>query len=130
MRHNNSHLSKFRNTTHPKFKTTDADGMNGYFQIPLRKRVYAAVISGEATDEVPWDHVSVRIVHVHSKTKSIELTPSWDEMCIIKHLFWDDDEAVMQLHPPQADYVNDHPHVLHLWQPVAETIPLPPRKAV
>jgi hypothetical protein len=33
---------------------------------------------------------------------------------------------VMQLHPARVDYINFHPHCLHLWRPVDATIPLPP----
>jgi hypothetical protein len=129
MRTTNSQLSKYRDTTHPTYKTTDSDGMNGLFRIPLAKRMYASVLSGEGIPEMPWEHVSVRIIRVHGK-KWFERTPTWDEMCLIKSLFWDDDEAVMQLHPAASEYVNIHEHVLHLWKPLVEKIPLPPRKAV
>jgi hypothetical protein len=47
-------------------------------------------------------------------------------MCQIKALFWDEEEAVMQLHPPRSDYVNVHHFCLHLWRPTETTIPLPP----
>lgn len=64
-----------------------------------------------------WDHVSV------SHPSRI---PTWEEMCWIKSLFFEPDEAVMQLHPPQSEYVNNHPRCLHLWRPHNATIPLPP----
>jgi hypothetical protein len=47
-------------------------------------------------------------------------------MCYVKSLFWDDEEAVMQLHPPKSEWVNNHPYALHLWRPIGATIPLPP----
>lgn len=47
-------------------------------------------------------------------------------MCQIKELFFLDGETAMQLHPPEADYVNNHPYCLHLWRPHSETIPRPP----
>ena len=52
--------------------------------------------------------------------------PNWLEMCFAKGLFWEDEEAVMQLHPPKSDYVNCHPYCLHLWKPLETAIPLPP----
>jgi hypothetical protein len=75
-----------------------------------------------AGDGAGWEHVSVSLMH-HS-----QFTPSWEIMCKVKDLFWDPDVAVMQLHPPQSTYVNNHPGCLHLWRPTAPgvTIPLPP----
>lgn len=71
----------------------------------------AFIISGLqviASDGGGWDHVSV------SKPDKI---PTWEEMCLIKRLFFGDDEVVMQLHPAKKDYVNVHPRCLHLWRP-------------
>ena len=70
-----------------------------------------------------WDHVSARAVDRHGGSR----TPTWDEMCFIKDLFWNPDECVMQLHPPKANYKNVHPNVLHLWRPQTLVIPQPPR---
>jgi hypothetical protein len=71
--------------------------------------------------EPDWEHVSV------STKRRI---PNWEEMCFVKNLFWEPEEAVMQLHPPQSDYVNCHPNCLHLWRPVQLSIPLPPSELV
>jgi len=69
----------------------------------------------------PWEHVSVSIQH---------RCPSWNEMSYIKRLFWQDWEIVIQIHPPEDDYVNAHDYCLHLWKPVRTKIPLPPRKTL
>lgn len=68
-----------------------------------------------------WEHVSVSLPN---------RCPTWAEMCLVKDLFWEDDEAVMQLHPAKADYVNCHPWCLHLWRPLVGQIPLPPKELV
>lgn len=68
-------------------------------------------------DGTVWEHVSV------STPKHL---PNWTEMGFVKDLFWGDDEAVMQLHPPRSAYVNNHAYCLHLWRPVGREIPLPP----
>lgn len=47
-----------------------------------------------------WDHVSVF-------PRKKQITPSWDDMCIIKDIFFDEDEAVIQIHPPKSQYVNN-----------------------
>ena len=49
-----------------------------------------------------------------------------DDMCKIKDAFWNDDEAVIQIHPPKADYVNNMPNCLHLWRCTYKDMVLPP----
>ena len=44
--------------------------------------------------------------------------PTWDEMCMVKDIFWADEECVVQFHPPKSKYVNFHPYCLHLWRKV------------
>lgn len=68
-----------------------------------------------------WDHVSV---------SRADRVPTWDEMCFIKRQFFSHDECVIQYHPPESEYVNTHPNVLHLWRPQNEKIPMPPRYCV
>lgn len=66
-----------------------------------------------------WEHVSV----APSKKR---ITPSWDDMCLIKDIFFKEDEAVIQIHPPKSEYVNNMPNCLHLWRPIDQEMPLPP----
>jgi hypothetical protein len=79
---------------------------------------YLRVIVGVGSG---WDHVSV------SKRYS---TPTWDDMCWMKRLFFRDDECAMQLHVPIADHINIHEHCLHLWRPHDLEIPRPPQEMV
>lgn len=68
-----------------------------------------------------WDHVSV----------SLEgRCPLWDEMCFVKDFFFHPAECVIQYHPPEEKYINDHENVLHLWRPQNEQVPMPPLKFV
>jgi len=71
----------------------------------------------EPEDLLGWEHVSVSLPH---------RCPTWNEMDLVKAFFWDDDDAVMQLHPPRSQWVNNHPMCLHLWRPLRASIPLPP----
>lgn len=64
-----------------------------------------------------WDHVSVSYPN---------RCCTWEEMCLLKDIFFYEDECVVQYHPPKKDYVNLHPYVLHLWRPRKEKIPMPP----
>ena len=73
-----------------------------------------------ASDGMDWEHVSV---HMISDGK--ERTPTWSEMCKIKDIFWTNEDCVIQYHPPETEYVNNHKHTLHLWKPVKEKIPVP-----
>lgn len=66
-----------------------------------------------------WEHVSV-CPYKHSHT------PTWDEMCSLKDMFFRDDEVVVQYHPAKSEYVNNMPNCLHLWRPINEVLPTPP----
>lgn len=68
-----------------------------------------------------WDHVSVAYPN---------RCPNWEEMCFIKDIFWDEEECVMQLHPPKSVYVNVHPHCLHLWKRQGYDFETPPMEFV
>lgn len=88
-------------------------GNNGAFALHLGRHQSLHVI---ASDGAGWEHVSV------SRT---DRCPTWDEMCQIKDIFWDDEDCVIQFHPPRSEYVNCHPYCLHLWSPVGENILVP-----
>lgn len=88
---------------------------------PFNNTLKVIASPGDADEGIPWEHVSVSLQN---------RCPNWPEMCFIKGLFWDDEDAVMQLHPPKSDYVNNHEYCLHLWKPTTQAIPLPPKVAV
>jgi len=94
-------------------------GPYGMFQVhgPCRAKLTIMAAGGEYSEEAGWEHVSV---------STPRRPPNWQEMCFVKSLFWDDEETVMQLHPPRSQYINNHPHCLHLWRPIDQAIPLPP----
>lgn len=90
-------------------------GNDGFFLVPTpNPGGPLRVMSG---DGLGWEHVSVSCER---------RTPTWAEMQFVKTLWWDDDQAVMQLHPPQSEWVNNHDYCLHLWRPKDIPIPLPP----
>ena len=99
------------------------DGNNGVFLIPnyISKLGNISVIASEGCapdSSESWEHVSVSLMH---------RCPNWYEMCSIKSVFWDDDDVVMQIHPAKKDWVNNHQYCLHLWRPIDQEIPLPPK---
>lgn len=88
-------------------------GNNGTFIVTLRHSQTVRVV---ASDGMDWEHVSV---------SRADRCPTWDEMCQIKAMFWDTEDCVIQFHPPESEYVNNHPHCLHLWRPIDAAIPMP-----
>ncbi len=64
-----------------------------------------------------WEHLSASLRN---------RCPTWEEMCQLKNLFWDEHETVVQFHPPKSDYVNNAKNCLHLWKYVRGEIPRPP----
>lgn len=83
-------------------------GFNGVFSFALAgeaRRVFCM-----ASDGMGWEHVSVSF---GAGSKSV---PSWALMCAVRDLFWPDDVAVIQIHPPRSEYINNHPGCLHLWR--------------
>ena len=89
------------------------DDYNGAFLMKMNGQWYNVIASNGGG----WEHVSVS-----GKKKP----PNWNTMCIIKGLFFEDNEVVMQLHPAKVDHINLHTNCLHLWRPIEQKIPLPP----
>ncbi len=96
----------------------------GCFVVPDRCDRLFVIASGAESFEIPFEHVSVTIRN--RKMEPLRRCPTWEQMCLVKSLFWDDEQAVMQLHPPKSEHVNNHAFCLHLWRPTAVEIPLPP----
>ena len=106
-------LEEIKNIKRIAFGKIAEDGFSGFLQMP---RWGASLIVSWGGG---WEHLSVCPVK-----KSI--VPTWEEMCYIKDLIWNDDEAVIQVHPPKAEYVNNMPNCLHLWKCTYKDMVLPP----
>jgi len=97
--------------------STAAFGMAGAFLLTYKnKRFFVISSSGGG-----WEHVSVS----HKNR-----TPTWEEMCFVKDLFWEDEEIVIQYHPKKSEYVNNCKTALHLWKPIGIDLPTPPIRMV
>lgn len=97
-------LDKYRQP-HPTLGASK--GMFGFFVIPNGRHTLRIVSSGEIHEGTDWEHVSI--------SKPYDC-PTWEEMCMVKALFWGDDETVIQFHPQKTNYKNVHPYCLHLWR--------------
>src|SRR5689334_15979573 len=99
--------------------TTRDDGPNGIFIVrgPHGDMIELAAESGDGKSPVlvrgvrkaahpptGWEHVCVTPEN---------RTPTWEEMCFAKDLFWNEEECVVQYHPARSQYVKAHEHRLH-----------------
>lgn len=99
------------------YGSNESYGFNGMFEfaIPGEARKIRCI----ASDGMGWQHVSV------SFGPNSKATPSWDLMCKIKDLFFEDDDTVVQFHPSKKEYVNYHVGCLHLWRSLDKAMPEP-----
>ena len=66
-----------------------------------------------------WEHVSIN---------GVNRMPTWDEMCLLKEMFFTDEECCVQYHPPKSEYVNNVKYCLHIWKPIEKyngKLPMP-----
>ena len=106
-------LNELINAPNLCIQETAQDGGRGFVQL---QKTTASVIWSNGGG---WEHVSI------SPYKRSYI-PSWDEMCKLKDMFFNDNEWVVQFHPAKSEYVNNMPNCLHLWRPMVEKLPTPP----
>lgn len=101
-----------------RVKRTAVDGGSGFINLPRNNKTGYTKASIIWSWGGGWEHVSVRPLN--------GTMPTWDDMCFIKDMFWEDKDCVVQYHPPKSEYVNNVDNCLHLWKPLFETMPMPP----
>lgn len=92
------------------------NGYRGFLQLRCGKQ---RAFTFCATRDIPedgstYEHVSVGLVSSNTKT------PTWEEMCEVKDIFWHETEEVHEVHPAKGDYIHgvgNLKNVLHLWRP-------------
>lgn len=98
---------------HKKVKTLASGSDGGRFSVRVNGNNFFIV----ASDGMDWDHVSVSLR---------DRCPTWEELCIIKDIFFNAEETVVQFHPKKSEYVNNYPYCLHMWRYQKEEHLLPP----
>jgi hypothetical protein len=118
------------------YKTRPGDRF-GAFVVPVNSQMKLVIIAtaAESHPDTPpetwwWEHASVHMEERQKNGQWRERTPNWKLMCLVKDLFWDEDEMVVQFHPARKDYVNNHSTTLHLWRNSRENFPRPPKMCV
>lgn len=118
MKPHNTYVEKFRQKKFERsFYGMNGNSGNGVFRIPT-ENLPSVELNVVISDGGGWDHVSV--------SRTDEQTPTWDDMCMVKRLFFSEDETVVQYHPKESEYVNFHKNCLHLWKKQDYEFPLPP----
>jgi len=99
----------------------DGDSGNGCFIAPgpVHRDLFMIASNGGG-----FEHVSVHIIGRDNRT------PTWDEMCFVKDLFWGPEDVVLQIHPRKSEHVNHHPGTLHLWRSTEHEFITPPASFV
>jgi hypothetical protein len=109
------------------YASSREDGNNGQFLIPLSSLVDRIWALCMVSDGEGWEHVSVSVYRsdtIRGRT-ALDRCPTWEEMCQVKDLFWQPEEATVQFHPRRSQYRNLHQYVLHIWRPTELVLPEP-----
>lgn len=90
----------------------------GLFFVPFKVgQTPLKVMASPFDGQEEWEHVSASLPN---------RCPTWEEMAYLKSLFWKPEDTVLQFHPPESEYVNNHRYCLHLWRNTKTQIPTPP----
>jgi hypothetical protein len=102
-----------------RYASDDTFGVTGAFHITGPNGAVLTILASDAEhpESDGWEHVSVSLPN---------RCPNWPEMSLVKVLFWEPEETVVQFHPPESTYISNHPYVLHLWRDVRDGHRLPP----
>lgn len=69
---------------------------------------FASFVCGWNENGSGLDHVSVA---PYKKNR----IPTWEQMCEVKDVCFNDEEEAYEIHPPKSEYVNMKDNCLHLW---------------
>jgi len=97
-----------------ELQSSKENGNNGVFIITRDK--LKGQLTVIASDGFLWNHVSV---------SRPDRCPTYEELKLVKDLFWGREDTVVQYFPKESEYINNHPYCLHLWQCQGE-FPTPP----
>jgi hypothetical protein len=110
---------KYRKLT-GNYSSNESYGNNGHFEFFIGKINKKVKVLCVVSDGMGWEHVSITLPLCNR-------CPTWEEMCIIKNIFWDETDCVVQYHPSKDDYISNHNYCLHLWKMVNKEFDKPPK---
>ena len=91
-------------------------GMDGFRGIISMPTWVGSVI---CTKGGGWFHTSVSPFNKR-------IMPSYEDLCMIKDIFWNEEEDVIHVFPKKSQYVNNVTNCLHLWECYYKDMVLPP----
>ena len=94
-------ISEIKNNYRLRIVSSGEDGFAAYINHPCYKPTAIAVIASWGGG---WEHVSVSLAR---------RCPTWEEMCMVKDIFWGEEECG-----------------LHLWKKIGEEYETPPKEYV
>lgn len=106
-------IDEIRQTINLIIVAENDDGFGGKYYDKISDKWLNFIFSYQ----LGWEHLSV---------STPSKTPTWEQMCTMKDIFWNKDEVCVEYHPKEEDYVNNHPHCLHVWKPTELELPTPP----
>jgi hypothetical protein len=98
--------------------TTIHNGNNGLFKLYLRgnRTNLGSMLYITATEKDSWE-----CVEVYTPVRY----PIWEELCLVRNLFWDRNDLVIQYYPREKDCSNFKKYSVCLWRPTNQLIPNP-----
>ncbi|MDO4649773.1 MAG: hypothetical protein Q4B26_14110 [Eubacteriales bacterium] len=99
----------------------DADNFTGWIKLPDCGTCSVVCSMGTGSWTGSWEHVSVSPRKKFDKLGRENL-PTWNDMCVLKNIFWNDEEEAYQIHPKKSEYVNIQTNCLHLWKPIGREL--------
>lgn len=91
---------------------------SGVFHVYVGGRSFIVIASIDHEGDETWEHISV-------SRPNNKKTPTWEEMCAIKDMFFEPEEECIQFHPKHSQYVNFSENCLHIWRPVGGILKSP-----
>ena len=128
------HIEPYRVATGPLASTKDELPGAGMFTLPLKPGYLAICLASDGKhmiEETGWEHVSVHVRFeygrkVKGRRKTKARLPNQEEIYLVKNVFWDPYEPVVQYYDKESVEVDDYKANVHLWLPVEDAQPRPP----
>ena len=89
-------------------------------RVPYREKLFLGIYRtrmkiGNLEGTVVWGANEDGWEHVSFSPFGGKL-PGWNDMCILKNIFFEDEEEAIQIHPKKSEYINLKENCLHLWR--------------
>lgn len=128
---NLDHIEEFRVDKGPLASTKVELAQHGMFTLPVRANTLAICVASNGKHDhadTGWEHVSVHVKYRwggKKKRKDKVRKPTQDEIIMVRNIFWEPGEAVMQLFSEEGAKGDGYASNVHLWHPTETSIPRP-----